>query len=219
MNDVFLAFYERAYGNLLTVFENNHLQDLSVPALTSFVLIVAAEMGDKSQLVCMTLAARHRPIPVALGAIVAFAVLNTLAVVFGLQIANWLPPYLLSSVVALLFFGFGVHSLRVNDDNEEETPIIQSSHNIFLTTFLLIVMAEFGDKTQLAVVALSSTLSPVAVWLGSTAALACTSILGCLAGRAILQKISINLLHRISGAFFLMLAAFAAYKAFCSLYS
>ena len=109
MNDVFLAFYERAYGNLLTVFENNHLQDLSVPALTSFVLIVAAEMGDKSQLVCMTLAARHRPIPVALGAILAFAVLNTLAVVFGLQIANWLPPYLLSSVVALLFFGFGVH--------------------------------------------------------------------------------------------------------------
>jgi putative Ca2+/H+ antiporter (TMEM165/GDT1 family) len=219
MNDVFLAFYERAYGNLLTVFEHNHLQDLSASALTSFVLIVAAEMGDKSQLVCMTLAARHRPIPVALGAILAFAVLNTLAVVFGLQIANWLPPYLLSSVVALLFFGFGVHSLRVNDDNEEEIPIIKSSHNIFLTTFLLIVMAEFGDKTQLAVVALSSTLSPVAVWLGSTTALACTSILGCLAGRAILQKISINWLHRISGAFFLMLAAFAAYKAFCSLYS
>jgi putative Ca2+/H+ antiporter (TMEM165/GDT1 family) len=219
MNDVFFAFFERAYENLLTVIESSHLHDLSTPALTSFLLIVAAEMGDKSQLVCMTLAARHRPVPVALGAVLAFAVLNTLAVVFGFQIANWLPPYLISSVVALLFFGFGIHSLRVNDEDEDETPAIKSSHNIFLTTFLLIVVAEFGDKTQLAVVALSSTLSPIAVWLGSTVALACTSILGCLAGRAILQKISLNWLHRISGAFFLLLAAFAAYQAFSSLYS
>ena len=219
MNDVFFAFFERAYENLLTVIESSHLHDLSTPALTSFLLIVAAEMGDKSQLVCMTLAARHRPVPVALGAVLAFAVLNTLAVVFGFQIANWLPPYLISSVVTLLFLGFGVHSLRVNDEDEEETPVIKSSHNIFLTTFLLIVIAEFGDKTQLAVVALSSTLSPIAVWLGSTIALACTSILGCLAGRAILQKISLNWLHRISGAFFLLLAAFAAYQAFCSLYT
>ena len=218
MNDVFSAWFEHAYGDWLAVFENTHFHDVSAPALTSFILIVAAEMGDKSQLVCMTLAARHRPVPVALGAVAAFALLNTLAVLFGFQMANWLPPYLLSSVVALLFFGFGVHSLRVNDNDEEESPKIKSSHNLFFTTFLLIVMAEFGDKTQLAVVALSSTLSPIAVWLGATAALACTSILGCLAGRAILQKISLNWLHKISGAFFLGIAAFAAYQAFCNLY-
>ncbi len=218
MNEVVTAFFERTYGNLLTVIENHSLQDLSAPALTSFMLIIAAEMGDKSQLVCMTLAARYRPIPVALGAVFAFAILNTLAVLFGFQLSHWLPPYLISSVVALLFFGFGVHSLRVNDDDDDETPTIKRSHNIFFTTFLLIIVAEFGDKTQLAVVALSSTLSPLAIWLGATAALACTSILGCLAGRAILQKISLNWLHKISGAFFLVIAAFAAYQAFCSLY-
>ena len=75
-------------------------------------------------------------------------------------------------------------------------------------------MAEFGDKTQLAVVALSSTHAPVAVWFGATAALATTSALGILAGRTLLQKIPLTLLHRISGAFFLVLAVFAAYQAY-----
>ena len=58
---------------------------------TTFLLIALAEFGDKSQLVCMTLAARHRGLPVVLGAIAAFAVLNLLAVVFGAAIAAWLP--------------------------------------------------------------------------------------------------------------------------------
>ena len=53
--------------------------------LTSFLLIFAAEIGDKSQLVCMALAVRYRALPVAVGAILAFLALNTLAVVFGLN--------------------------------------------------------------------------------------------------------------------------------------
>ena len=107
MNDVFFAFFERTYGNLLAVIESSHLHDLSPPALTSFLLIVAAEMGDKSQLVCMTLAARHRPLPVALGAVLAFAVLNTLAVVFGFQIANWL--HRISGAFFLLLAAFAAY--------------------------------------------------------------------------------------------------------------
>ncbi|MDP3838170.1 MAG: TMEM165/GDT1 family protein, partial [Methylococcales bacterium] len=89
-------------------------------------------------------------------------------------------------------------------------------HGIFFTTFLLITVAEFGDKTQLAVVALSSTAVPLAVWLGSTAALVSTSAVGVLAGRTILQKIPLTLLHRISGCIFLILAAIAAYRAYIS---
>jgi putative Ca2+/H+ antiporter (TMEM165/GDT1 family) len=92
----------------------------------------------------------------------------------------------------------------------------KSNHSLFFTTFLLITVAEFGDKTQLAVVALSSTAAPIAVWLGSTAALASTSILGVLAGRTILQKIPLVLLHKISGSIFLVLAAIAAYRAYGS---
>jgi putative Ca2+/H+ antiporter (TMEM165/GDT1 family) len=189
----------------------------SATAGTSFALIVAAEMGDKSQLVCMTLASRHRALPILLGAISAFALLNTLAVVFGVAIANWLPHYVVAAIVALLFAIFGIHSLRVEaDDNESDEVVEKSSHSIFLTTFLLITVAEFGDKTQLAVVALSSTALPAAVWLGSTAALATTSALGVLAGRTILQKIPLTLLHRLSGAIFLVLAGLAGVNAYQS---
>ncbi len=203
---------------LRSLFENVNFQELSAPTLTSFVLITAAEMGDKSQLVCMTLAARHRAMPVILGAVAAFAFLNTLAVVFGVAIANWLPDYVVSGTVAVLFLVFGIHALRANGNDDDETLIEKSSHSIFFTTFLLIAVAEFGDKTQLAVVALSSTQIPLAVWIGSTMGLAFTSILGCLAGRTVLQKLSLVWLHKISGTFFILLAIFAGYRTVCSGY-
>lgn len=150
------------------------------------------------------------------GAIAAFAFLNTLAVVFGVAIANWLPEYIVAATVSFLFAAFGIHALRIDEDGEDEEVKEKSGHGIFFTTFLLITVAEFGDKTQLAVVALSSTASPIAVWLGATAALSSTSALGILAGRTILQKIPLTLLHKISGAIFLILAALAGYRAYVS---
>ena len=191
-----------------------NLSELSTTAGTSFILIAAAEMGDKSQLVCMTLASRHRATPVLLGAITAFSFLNILAVLFGAAIASWFPDYIVSATVAILFAIFGIHSLRVEDDEEEDNVVEKSGHNIFFTTFLLITVAEFGDKTQLAVVALSSTSLPIAVWIGASCALAFTSAMGVLAGRTILQKIPLAFLHKISGAIFLILAMLASYNAY-----
>lgn len=188
-------------------------REIAATAATSFALIVTAEIGDKSQLVCMALASKHKALPVLLGASAAFALLNTLAVVFGVAIASWLPEYLVAGTVAFLFATFGIHALRVTDDDDEEIKE-KSGHGIFFTTFLLITVAEFGDKTQLAVVALSSTSMPAAVWIGSTVALVTTSALGVLAGRTILQKFPLALLHRISGVIFLVLAAGAAYRAY-----
>lgn len=194
-------------------FSTGNIANWSATAGTSFVLIAAAEIGDKSQLVCMTLASRHRPLPVVFGAGIAFTLLNSLAVVFGAAIARWLPEYVVAGAVAILFAGFGIHALRIEEDEEEEEIQKKSSHSIFLTTFLLITVAEFGDKTQLAVVALSSAALPAAVWLGATAALLSTSIIGVLAGRIILQKFPLALLHNISGVIFLILASAAMYKA------
>jgi Ca2+/H+ antiporter, TMEM165/GDT1 family len=209
--------------NLLSFLSLEHLKsllnassfaELSATIVTSYVLIVAAEMGDKSQLVCMALASRHKGLPVVLGAIAAFAMLNTLAVVFGVVIAQWLPEYVIATIVAVLFTVFGIHSLRVKAPEGDEEVQEKSSHGIFFSTFLLITVAEFGDKTQLAVVALSSTTAPTAVWLGSTAALATTSIIGALAGRTILQKLPLMVLHKISGSIFLVLAIIAGYRVY-----
>ncbi|OQW77482.1 MAG: UPF0016 family membrane protein [Proteobacteria bacterium ST_bin11] len=202
---------------LITQISSLNFTELLATGGTSFALIAAAEIGDKSQLVCMTLASKHRPAPVLWGAIAAFALLNTLAVIFGAAIAKWLPDYLVAASVALLFAAFGVHALFNQDDEDDEEIAEKSGHGIFFTTFLLITVAEFGDKTQLAVVAFSSTAQPIAVWLGSTLALAFTSALGVLAGRTVLQKIPLSLLHKASGVFFLILSAIAAYKAYESL--
>jgi len=190
---------------------NTYLDWLN-PIFTSYALIFAAEIGDKSQLVCMTLAARHRATPVIFGAIAAFSLLNILAVIFGVAIATWLPDYLVAGLVSALFAVFGLQSLFFTDEDDDEEIKPKSTHNLFFTTFLLITLAEFGDKTQLAVVALSSTAIPAAIWIGSTLALSSSAILGVLAGRTLLQKIPLSLLHKISGVIFIILAGFAAYK-------
>lgn len=209
--DSSLQSFLQHFGSLTN---GGDIVEFSATAATSFALIAAAEIGDKSQLVCMTLASRHRPLPVMLGALAAFALLNTLAVVFGVAIANWLPEWVVGVTVAVLFAMFGLHALRAVDDEDDGEVEEKSGHGIFFTTFLLLTVAEFGDKTQLAVVAMSSTHVAAAVWLGASLALATTSALGILAGRTILQKIPLTLLHRLSGAFFLVLAVLAAYQAY-----
>ncbi|MBF0180443.1 MAG: TMEM165/GDT1 family protein [Magnetococcales bacterium] len=176
---------------------------------TTFALIFLAELGDKTQLVCMTLAARHRGFPVFMGATLAFIVLNVLAVLFGAALAQWLPANVMTLIVAGLFAVFGVQSLRAAgaDDEEESGAEEKSGHGILLSAFLLIFVAELGDKTQIAVASLAGTAPPVPVWVGATLALSLSSALGVVAGRKLLTRISPNVLHKASGIFFLILAA------------
>jgi len=181
---------------------------------TTFGLIFLAEIGDKSQLVCMALAARHRHRPVLLGALAAFVVLNGLAVVFGAGLAHWVPERVLAAVVAVLFAVFGLLSLRAEEHDETEEPKTFSGHGLFVTTFLMIFLAEMGDKTQLAVAGMTGTLPAVSVWIGATLALGATSALGVFVGRRLLRHIPLHRLHQISGLLFLLFAAFAATKVF-----
>lgn len=178
----------------------------------TFLLIALAEFGDKSQLVCMTLAARHRGLPVVLGAISGFAVLNLLAVLFGAAVAAWLPEWVVTVAVAVLFAAFGISALRYKEEDDDEEVEEKPGHGVFATTFLLIFLAEFGDKTQIAVAGMSSTIDTAAVWIGATLALACTSILGVLAGRKFLHRLPLTWIHRISGVFFLALAVYAVLR-------
>lgn len=175
----------------------------------TFLLIALAEIGDKSQLVCMTLAARHRGLPVVFGSVTAFAFLNLLAVLFGAAIAAWLPEWVVTAAVAVLFAIFGISALRFEEEDGDEEIEEKPGHGIFATTFLMIFLAEFGDKTQIAVAGLGSTADAIATWVGATLALACTSILGVVAGRRWLNRLPLHWIHRISGVFFLLLAGLA----------
>lgn len=184
---------------------------LITAASLSFGVVTLAEIGDKSQLVCMALASRNKPRPVLLGAITAFMLLNLIAVTIGSSLALWLPNEVVIGVATIMFAIFGIQSLMSNVDDNDECET-QSSRNIFITTFSMILIAEFGDKTQLAVAGLSTTESPFGVWLGATFALVLTSALGIYAGKRWLAKLNPNLLHKLSGAFFLLLAGLGAVK-------
>lgn len=170
---------------------------------TTLVLIFLAEIGDKSQFVCMLLASRHRALPVFVGALLAFAILNLLAVLVGASLAQAIPLLPLKIAVALLFIFFGIQSLREQGGDDDENIVEKSGRSVLITAFVMIFMAELGDKTQLAVAGLSTTAEPVAIFIGATLALALTTLLGIIGGRWITRKLSITLLHRIAGILFI----------------
>jgi Ca2+/H+ antiporter, TMEM165/GDT1 family len=180
----------------------------------TFLLIALAEIGDKSQLVCMALAARHRGPPVVLGAVAAFALLNLLAVLFGAAIAAWLPEWVVTLAVAVLFAFFGISALRFKAEEDGDAIEEKPGHGIFATTFLMIFVAEFGDKTQIAVAGMGSAADATATWVGATLALTATSLLAVLAGRRWLNHLPLGWIHRISGGFFLLLATLATWRLF-----
>ena len=183
-------------------------------ALSTFVLIALAEIGDKSQVVCMVLAARHRALPVLGGATLAFVLLNGLAVLFGAGLAAWVPEQVVTALVAVLFGVFGIKALMQREAEASEQVLERSGRSVFATAFILIFFAEFGDKTQLAVAGLAGSLPPWSVWFGASAALLLLSALGAWAGRTVLQRLPLRWLHGLSGMLFLAFAAVAAWRSF-----
>jgi putative Ca2+/H+ antiporter (TMEM165/GDT1 family) len=190
-----------------------------IPSLLSTLSLVSlAEIGDKSQLVCMALATRYRHWPVLWGAAVAFMLLNLLAVVFGASVAAWLPEIVITGIVAIMFIVFGIQAIKTTEEDEEVDIDQNASHSIFITTFLMILLSEFGDKTQIAVAGLSTTLSAVPVWIGASIALIAISALGIWAGKSLTGRVPMHWLHRIGGVLFLTFAVFASVR-FVSLLS
>jgi len=105
--------------------------------------------------------------------------------------------------VGFLFLGFGLQSFWQKTEENAGQVVIEKSHRgIFLSTVLLIMLAEVGDKTQIAVAALATTMNGFSVWIGATAALILTSALGVWFGKKLLTKIPICTIHKLSGVLF-----------------
>jgi putative Ca2+/H+ antiporter (TMEM165/GDT1 family) len=176
----------------------------------TFLLIALAEFGDKSQLVCMTLAARHRGLPVILGASDRLRhpqpASRPVRRGCGGLVAGMAGH---TSRGGCYLPRFGISACAIRKKIEDESVEEKAGHSVFATTFLLIFLAEFGDKTQIAVAGMGSAINTAAVWLGATLALTFTSVLAVIAGRNFLHRLPLLWIHRISGAFFLLLAGLA----------
>lgn len=178
---------------------------------SAFALVFVAELGDKTQIACMTLATRYPARKVLLGVSLAFAVLSVLAVTVGKLLTQLVPAYLLSLFVALLFFYFAWQSLRGGED--EEVVDGSAGKSAVMAVFSVIFFAELGDKTQLATAGLATELAAVAVAIGACAALISSAVLAIWLGKAMRDKLSPKLIARGAAALFALFGLFALWRA------
>ncbi len=133
----------------------------------SLGLIFVAEMGDKTQLVALTLAARYPAAVVLAGVSVATLAVHAFSVTLGEVAGKVLPQSWTVLLSGLAFIAFGLWTLRGEglDGAEAKWPRLSSPFLLVVVTFFL---AELGDKTMLGTVTLATQYAPVQVWLGST---------------------------------------------------
>lgn len=173
------------------------------PLISSFLLIAAAELGDKTQLLTLGFAARFPLWEVILAISSATAVLMVLAVLLGGVINLWVPGFYLQLAAGIIFILFGLISLRDGQEHKEEnkTPALKNPFALIFTAFFL---AELGDKTQLSTFALCAQYgSPLLVWLGATAGMICVNIIAALAGRWLQKHVNEKTLKYVGAVIFL----------------
>lgn len=181
---------------------NSLIVDLSV-VLSAFSLLFLAEMGDKSQLLAMTLAHRYRAASVVAGTFGAFAVLNLLAVLVGQVLFELVPQESMLLAAAGLFLYFGYRSWRDADGAEEDASGGGPACGGLATSFTLIFVAELGDKTQLAMIALAAGTGEIwSVFAGGTLALWTVSLIGIVFGATLLRRIPRHRVHRAAALMF-----------------
>ena len=182
--------------------------DLSI-FFGTFGLIFLAELGDKTQLTAMALALRYPWRKIFVGIAAAFVVLNLAAVLVGRVLFMVLPMFWVTLVSALLFLYFGYSTLRHACADEEEDGPPPTAADAFRTAFLMIFMAELGDKTQLVTASQAAQHSTSwsgmgEVFVASTLALWSVSLIGIFAGKQLVRFIPLCWIHRAAGVMFLL---------------
>jgi len=173
--------------------------------LTSFGLVFLAELGDKSMLLALAFATRYRPWPVLGGiAIAAFTMLG-LSTLVGAALGAALPEQALAIGGGLLFVGFGIWTLRPDDD-EDDVAEVKGSSVLFGVTGAFLI-AEFGDKTMLATATLASTQPAVPTWIGASVGMTVASGIAIVVGAVLGARIPERATRIAAGVAFLAFGA------------
>lgn len=159
----------------------------------------------------MALASRYPWKKVFIGIALAFAVLNFGAVLLGKALFSIFPLFWTKIVSGGLFLFFGVTTLINSGPEKDSHPPLASG--IIRTAFLMIFLAELGDKTQLVTLSLAAQHgAPLMVFCASTLALWLVSLVGIFLGRQLIRFIPLPYIHRAAGVLFLLFGGILLYK-------
>ncbi|MCP9959164.1 MULTISPECIES: TMEM165/GDT1 family protein [Streptomyces] len=187
----------------------------TIMAIT-FGVVFLAELPDKTALAGLMLGTRYRASYVFAGVAAAFAVHVALAVAAG-SVLTLLPHRLVQAFVGVLFLaGAAMLLLKKDDDGEEKikAPADQSFWKVSGAGFMLILVAEFGDLTQIMTANLAARYDdPLSVGLGAVLALWSVAGLGIVGGRTLMRYVPLRLITRVAAGLMLALAGFSLYEA------
>jgi putative Ca2+/H+ antiporter (TMEM165/GDT1 family) len=175
--------------------------------LVSTGVVALGEMGDKTQLLAIVLAAMfRRPLPIILGILVATLLNHAAAGALGAGVAAALGPDILRWVIGVSFIAMAGWMLIPDKIDEDEVARERPRFGVFGTTALAFFLAEMGDKTQIATVALAARYTDlVPVVLGTTLGMMLANVPAVFLGHRIAGKVSMGLVHAVAAAIFAVL--------------
>jgi Ca2+/H+ antiporter, TMEM165/GDT1 family len=171
--------------------------------IASILLVAVAEIGDKTQLLSFILAARYpkKALPIITGIFIATLLNHFIAASFGSWLASLVSPTVLHWILAASFFAFAVWALVPDKMDDTNTKIGHAG--VLMTTVLLFFMAEMGDKTQLATVALAAQYKNLlAVVAGTTLGMMIANVPAVLLGDALVKKVPLHIMRYIASGLF-----------------
>jgi Ca2+/H+ antiporter, TMEM165/GDT1 family len=176
-------------------------------------VVALAEMGDKTQLLAFILAARFKkPVPIILGILCATLVNHGLAGALGAWITSVISPDTMRWVLGLSFIAMAVWTLIPDKIEEEETQVAQKL-GVFGATFVTFFLAEMGDKTQIATVALAAHYAaPLLVVIGTTLGMLIADVPAVFVGNKFAAKIPMKLVHTIAAGIFAVMGLLTLFK-------
>lgn len=180
-----------------------------------FGVIFLAELPDKTALASLVLGTRYRASYVFCGVAAAFVVHVALAIAAG-SLLTLLPHRLLQAIVGVLFLGGAVMLLRTHDEEEEKVrdPADQTFWKVAGAGFMLILVAEFGDLTQIMTANLAARYDdPVSVAIGAVLGLWAVAAIGVFGGRMLMKKVPLRLITRVAAGAMVVLAGVSLYEA------
>lgn len=176
----------------------------------STAVVAVAEIGDKTQLLALCLAARfRRPVPIILGILVATVANHALAAWLGVAVAGWLGADVLRWILGLSFIAMAAWML-IPDKADDDAAACDSRHGPFLATLVAFFLLEIGDKTQVATVALSARFNDLlVVTAGTTIGMMLANVPAVLAGEAAATRVPLRLVHAVAAVVFAALGVLA----------